>query len=260
MMIHFWKYQGAGNDFIMIDDRDATFDINDHEKVAFLCHRRFGVGGDGLILIRLKEGYDFEMVYFNADGHVGTMCGNGGRCAVRFAHTLGLFDTTTSFWAADGAHEATLDEQQLVHLKMNPPGEIEINADHYFMDTGSPHYVRFEKDLDNFDCVTEGKAIRYNERFAKEGTNVNFAQVTGSQSLSVRTYERGVEDETYACGTGVTACAIAANIEHGMKSPIQIKVLGGDLAVGFKKVAEKKYTDIILTGPATPVFKAEIEI
>ncbi|WP_281613358.1 diaminopimelate epimerase [Flammeovirga sp. SubArs3] len=258
-MINFWKYQGAGNDFIMIDDRENTFDITDHEKVAFLCHRRFGVGGDGLILIRLKEGYDFEMVYFNADGHLGSMCGNGGRCAVRFAHTLGLFDTDTSFWAADGSHEATLDDQKTVHLKMNPPGEIENNSDHYFMDTGSPHYVRFEKDITNFDAVAEGKAVRYNDRFAKEGTNVNFAEVTGEQALSVRTYERGVEDETYACGTGVTACAIAANIELGMQSPIEIKVLGGILGVGFQKVSEGNYTDIILSGPATPVFKAEID-
>ncbi|AZQ60739.1 diaminopimelate epimerase [Flammeovirga pectinis] len=258
-MINFWKYQGAGNDFIMIDDRNNTFNSNDFEKVAFLCHRRFGIGADGLILIRLKEGYDFEMVYFNADGHLGSMCGNGGRCAVRFAHTLGLFENKTSFWAADGAHEATLDDKQLVHLLMNPPGEIEVNNDHYFMDTGSPHYVRFENDLANFDCVTEGKAIRHNERFNEEGTNVNFAQVTGKQSLDVRTFERGVEDETYACGTGVTACAIAANIEHDMQSPIQVKVLGGQLAVGFTKVSDKKYTDIILTGPATPVFNAEIE-
>lgn len=258
-MINFWKYQGAGNDFIMIDDRENKFDINDYKKVAFLCDRRFGIGGDGLILIRLKEGYDFDMVYFNADGHLGSMCGNGGRCAVRFAHTLGLFENKTKFWAADGEHEAELDSSNTVHLKMNPPGEIEINNDHYFMDTGSPHYVRFENTLSDFDTVVEGKAIRHNERFNEEGTNVNFAEVTGDQSLTVFTFERGVEDETLACGTGVTACAIAANIDKNMSSPIAVKVKGGNLSVGFEKVEDKKYDNIILSGPATPVFAGQIE-
>ncbi|MEH0158571.1 diaminopimelate epimerase [Limibacter armeniacum] len=254
MKLTFYKYQGTGNDFVMIDDRNEQFDINDQKLVELLCHRRFGVGADGLILLRNHTEHDFEMVYFNADGKVGSMCGNGGRCTVHFAHFLGLFNNSTTFWAADGLHEAFI-EDGLVHLKMNAPAEIEQGDDYFFMDTGSPHYVQFLPEVMELDVFKEGRNIRYNDRFKATGTNVNFVEQTAPQSLTVRTYERGVEDETLSCGTGVTACAIAASLQ-GASSPVAVKVMGGQLQVSFDKEGEQ-YSNVFLIGPAQMVFKGE---
>lgn len=256
MRLHFSKYQGTGNDFVLIDDRVNTFDHTNHEWIAHLCHRRFGIGADGLILLRSHEDYDFEMVYFNADGYEGTMCGNGGRCIVQFAYDTYIIDENTTFLAVDGVHKAQVIDG-LVHLEMGDVDVYEDNQDHYFLDTGSPHYVRFVQGLDDLDVFKEGRSVRYNDRFKEEGTNVNFVQ-RQDKGLFVRTYERGVEDETLACGTGVTACALSYALEGG-SSPVDVKVLGGDLKVSFQK-EDKGFKDIKLIGPAKRVFDGEVDL
>ncbi|MFN8416711.1 MAG: diaminopimelate epimerase [Cytophagaceae bacterium] len=252
MEIPFYKYQGTGNDFIMIDNRNLFFDQNRHDLVAALCHRRFGIGADGLILLQNKEGYDFEMVYFNADGREGSMCGNGGRCIVKFAFDLGVIGSTTRFIAVDGPHDAKV-ENGLVHLHMIDVPSVQQESNYFFMNTGSPHYVAKVNNIDQYDVVPNGKTIRYSEAFQPGGTNVNFMEKKGDR-LFVRTYERGVEDETYSCGTGVTAAAIAASYQ-GIDSPVAIQTLGGPLSVSFDKQADGVFQNIYLIGPAKQVFQ-----
>ncbi len=252
----FYKYQGTGNDFVVIDDREEIFPIS-QEYIAHLCHRRFGIGADGLMLLQNTEGYDFRMVYFNADGTEGSMCGNGGRCLVRFAHDLGIIGDSTTFIAVDGEHEAKI-MSDVIALKMIDVNQIERTEKYDFMDTGSPHYVTYTDDLQNVDIYTQGKKIRYNEPFvSRGGTNVNFVEVVGDNKLEVRTYERGVEDETYACGTGATACALSANARFGFEKSVDIKVVGGNLRVEFDR-SETGYENIFLIGPAVRVFEGEI--
>ncbi len=266
--MNFVKYQGTGNDFVLIDDRNETFPTHDQALVAHLCHRRFGIGADGLILLQpgpseLSPRYDFRMIYFNADGAEGSMCGNGGRCIVRFAHDLGLFTTKTRFRAVDGDHLAEVRGDD-IFLKMgdvNPSDTPIHNApESHFLHTGSPHVVRFTDDLEVLDVVSEGRAIRYAEPFRPGGTNVNFTQVLGDNVLFVRTYERGVEDETYSCGTGVTAAALAAHRQFAMPGPVAIRTLGGDLCVSFEERADGSYTNIYLIGPAKRVFAGQITV
>lgn len=257
MKLSFYKYQGTGNDFIIIDNRDSHFDTSNHQLIERLCDRKFGIGADGLMLLQTSENYDFEMVYFNADGYEGSMCGNGGRSLVQFANDIGVIDNKTTFIATDGEHEAYF-EKGLIHLKMIDVQNIENNETFDFMDTGSPHYVSYVKDLQSFDVVTEGRTIRNNERFKSIGTNVNFVQELGQNALSIRTYERGVEDETLSCGTGVTACALSAALK-GYSSPIFLNVLGGELSVSFIK-NETGFENIYLIGPAKKVFEGTIEV
>lgn len=255
MNIHFCKYQGTGNDFIMIDNRSRLFPSGNQELVRNLCARRFGIGADGLILLEEHPELDFNMVYFNSDGRTSSMCGNGGRCIVQFAHDLGVIKNKTTFMAVDGVHDAHLGGGQ-VSLKMGNVDQVEIQSDFFFLNTGSPHYVRFVKDVDNFPVYTEGNQIRYNDRFQKEGTNVNFMEKMNDYALKVRTYERGVEDETWSCGTGVTACAIAASFSD-FCSPVTIFTKGGQLEVSFEKDGEK-FREIYLRGPAQQVFQGTI--
>jgi diaminopimelate epimerase len=259
MKTTFYKYQGTGNDFVMIDDRAKTFPVS-KKLIESLCHRRFGIGSDGLILLQEAEGYDFRMVYFNADGGEGSMCGNGGRCVVRFAHDLGLFTDTTSFIAVDGPHEATVDGD-VIRLKMSPVNTVEEHEEYDFMNTGSPHYVTYVDNIKETEVVNIGKNIRYGPLYGpKGGTNVNFVEVLKDNHLSVRTYERGVEDETYSCGTGVTACALSAHMREGWQSPITVEVLGGTLEVDFNELASGLFDDIYLIGPALRVFEGEVEV
>lgn len=256
MKIHFSKYQGAGNDFIIIDNRNALFDPSNHELISRLCDRRMGIGADGLMLLNTSDDYAFEMVYFNADGKLGSMCGNGARCIVAFAKQLDIFENECMFLAFDGPHYAEWTEE-FVRLKMSDITSVESINDSYFINTGSPHYISFVDNLEDLDVTKEGQLIRYNERFNSEGTNVNFVQL-GVKNISIRTYERGVEAETLACGTGAVACAIAT-FEQGriQNNSLEVKVLGGWLKVDFQKT--EHYSDVFLTGPYQEVFKGEVE-
>jgi diaminopimelate epimerase len=253
-MISFIKYHGTGNDFIMIDDRATNMNLGT-EKIRLMCHRHFGIGADGLIQIREKQGYDFDMLYFNSDGLPGSMCGNGGRCSVAFAKSLGLIKTTARFNAFDGPHEAKIisDNPTVVSLHMNDLSSIEVNSAFTLLNTGSPHYVTFTDHVEELDVVNEGRKIRYADRFVKEGTNVNFVELK-DDCLYVRTYERGVEAETLSCGTGVTASVLAA-AKKGLikKSPYNVITPGGRLTVHFIK-KDSSFTDIWLEGETTVVF------
>jgi len=251
----FYKYQGTGNDFILIDDRAGTFAAT-QAAIARLCHRRFGIGADGLILLQNHPDYDFRMVYYNADGAEGSMCGNGGRCLVRFAHDLGLFETHTRFLAVDGEHEATATETD-ISLKMGQVTDFRLEPAYAFLNTGSPHVVKQVENVETLDVVGEGRAIRHADAFGPGGTNANFMQVVGENALFVRTYERGVEDETYSCGTGVTAAALVASRTLGMRSPVSIRTLGGDLRVAFDANGDS-FAPIYLIGPAVRVFEGRL--
>ncbi|WP_324719489.1 diaminopimelate epimerase [Salinimicrobium sp. HB62] len=261
MKLNFFKYQGTGNDFIMVDNRTSVLSKNDTNLIRFLCDRRFGIGADGLILLENspKEGEDFKMVYFNADGNESSMCGNGGRCLVAFAKHLGIISKEAAFGAIDGFHKAVI-EDDLVGLKMTEVKNVSEVGNDYFLDTGSPHHVIFSDEVKNIDVQTEGSAIRNSpEYLAKGGTNVNFVSSLDTASFNVRTYERGVEAETLSCGTGVTASAIAA-YHSGRTSSTTVKLLtpGGDLTVSFKPTSEG-FEEIWLTGPAKQVFKGVVE-
>lgn len=260
----FWKYQGAGNDFIMLDQRETQWLTRaDTAAIEHLCNRRFGIGADGLILLQNKPGFDFEMVYFNADGRESSMCGNGGRCIAAFARHLGLAGEYCRFMAIDGEHEARISapgnpwQETWIELKMTDVASVEVGNGIYILNTGSPHYVRFETQLDQKDMVSEGRAVRYSDRFCKEGINVNLVEPAGD-GLHIRTYERGVEDETLACGTGVTAAAIASFLHNNLlPGNVEVPVLakGGRLSVRFHAREDGRFTDIWLCGPAQQVFE-----
>jgi diaminopimelate epimerase len=259
MQLECFKYQGTGNDFVLLDNREKTISLTT-EQIKWLCDRRFGIGADGLMLLELEPGIDFKMVYFNSDGNESSMCGNGGRCITAFAKHLGLISDTAKFLAIDGIHEAKI-VNGIVSLKMNDVRQVEVGEDFFYLNTGSPHYVKFVSDIENIDVFEEGKKIRYNNRFAAEGTNVNFIEKKDNE-LFVRTYERGVEDETLSCGTGVTAAALIAAFKGQStdKNNCAIKTLGGNLNVKFDKVLENTFYNIWLEGPATFVFKTIIDI
>lgn len=248
MEINFLKYQGAGNDFVMIDNRAETFPKDDILLIAKMCDRRFGIGADGLILLEHKDGFDFRMVYYNADGRESSMCGNGGRCITAFAKYLGVIQKKANFLAIDGPHIATVLENGNISLGMQDVEEIEkIQEGHFLLNTGSPHYV-IVVDVMPEDIVTRAKEIRYNKRFKDLGVNVNF-MVLHDEGLQIRTYERGVEDETLACGTGsVAAAIIASRYQHADKHKVITK--GGVLYVSFKD----SFTQVFLEGPATFVY------
>lgn len=259
MKIHFDKYQGTGNDFIIIDNRDLLFPKTNISLIKEFCDRRFGIGADGLILLENSEEVDFNMVYFNADGNEGTMCGNGGRCIVAFANKLGIISKNTTFNAIDGLHYATIDHN-IVNLQMTDVTNIEVFENHSFLNTGSPHHVTFCDSVEDLNVKELGSKIRNGAPYFKEGTNVNFVKQISEDSFKVRTYERGVEDETLACGTGVTAVAIAAHqINKTVSNSIKLKVLGGNLEVSFEKDGNS-YKNVFLKGPAQFVFEGNITI
>lgn len=256
--IKFHKYNGTGNDFIMIDNRDQHFDSTNTELINSLCTRHFGIGADGLILLENEKGHDFKMVYFNSDGNESTMCGNGGRCIIQFAYDLKIIGTETTFLAIDGPHKGKVLED-LISLQMQDVNRIDVNNSRSELDTGSPHYVEFMNEIPEESFVSKARTIRKNAPYTKEGINVNFATAANNK-IVMRTYERGVEDETLACGTGATAVTIAAH-KNGLVSvnsvPVQVK--GGDLNVSFSEI-NGTYNDIWLTGPAQFVFTGTIEI
>jgi diaminopimelate epimerase len=256
MKFHFYKYQGAGNDFIILDNRKMTFEADNISLIAHLCDRRFGIGADGLMLLQDHLPFDFEMRYFNSDGMEGSMCGNGGRCMVAFANHLKIIGESTRFLAVDGVHEAHLTDDGDISLRMSDVSYIEWEDDEFYLNTGSPHFVRFVDTLENMDVVAEGRKVRYNDRFREKGTNVNFVKL-GNGEITVYTYERGVEDETLACGTGITASALCAALKTGkMIDSFDVKAKGGNLRVSFEK-QEVGFTHIRLKGPATYVFEGD---
>ncbi|CAM1340773.1 diaminopimelate epimerase [Tenacibaculum amylolyticum] len=258
MNLAFYKYQGTGNDFILVDNRSKIFPKENNMAIRQLCDRNFGIGADGFILLENDDNTDFRMVYYNADGNESTMCGNGGRCIVAFANKLGLIKEKATFNAIDGLHHATYDNG-IVSLQMIDVDSVQIHDNYVFADTGSPHHVELVQEIDVFDVYSKGKAIR-NDIYGPEGSNVNFVEQTDNNSFRLRTYERGVENETLACGTGATAAAIAMHtLGKTENNNINLKVQGGDLSVSFD-IEDKKYHNIFLTGPATFVFEGNIEI
>ena len=260
MKIKFNKYQGSGNDFVILDNRTGEFSSLNTKQIHRLCDRRFGVGGDGLMLLNNKAGYDFEMLYFNADGHVGSMCGNGGRCITRFVFNMGMHKYTYRFLATDGEHESEIDQNNWIRLKMNDVNEIEEHASYILLNTGSPHLIKFASEVANIDVVETGREIRYSKKFAEEGVNVNFVESTGEDSIYVRTYERGVEDETLSCGTGVTAAALVSAHNPLGFNRVDVVTSGGKLSVEFNKISDTQFDNIWLCGSAEFVFSGEIEI
>lgn len=255
----FYKYEGTGNDFIVIDNRLQTFPSTDYKLVESWCNRKFGIGADGLMLLQNHDTLDFEMLYYNADGKPGSMCGNGGRCMVAFAKELGIIEDATAFMAVDGVHHAKISAN-MVHLAMQDVAEITPNADAFVLNTGSPHYVLFTTDIQQINVPEAGKAIRYNKEFAKEGININFVEEQ-ADGLWVRTYERGVENETLSCGTGVTAAVLAHAFKNNMQQGhIKVTTLGGTLTVNFDQKKEGVFSNIHLQGAVNKVYTGKIAI
>lgn len=255
MKVHFYKYQGTGNDFVMIDNRSLKLSVT-VDQISAICDRRFGVGADGLILIQDHPTLDFEMVYYNSDGSQ-SMCGNGSRCAVMFARFLNIIDLNTTFQSTDGIHKATITEGS-VALEMHDTLPIDKRLTGLFINTGSPHHLEFVEQVDSTEVFERGQSIRQDPEYAPEGTNVNFIEVVDEHTIKVRTYERGVEDETLSCGTGVTAASIAAT-KKNIQSPVAVYTQGGQLIVSFKETASG-FTNVKLIGPAEMVFEGDIII
>ena len=260
MELTFYKYQGTGNDFVMIDNRSQFFPKENTQLIEKLCDRRFGVGADGLILLENHADFNFKMVYYNSDGNESSMCGNGGRCLVAFAKQMGVVKNKAEFEAVDGYHFATIDAEGIVALQMKDVDAIKNESNYTFLNTGSPHHVQLVNDLKNLDVKVEGAKIRYSDLYGNAGSNVNFVNQLANDIFAVRTYERGVEDETLSCGTGVTAVAIAMHqLGKTKNSIIDLNVEGGKLKVQFDE-DNGNYTNVFLIGPATFVFEGKIEM
>lgn len=258
MIITFYKYQGSGNDFIMIDNRNKQFPKTDDKIISKLCDRRFGIGADGLILLEEDDSSHFGMVYYNSDGKPGSMCGNGGRCIVAFAKYLGIIKENTEFQAVDGLHQASIDGK-IVSLKMQDVKEIMVKSNCLFLNTGSPHHVQMVSNLKDYNVNEEGAKLRYGI-YGESGSNINFVEQKADNEFAVRTYERGVESETLSCGTGVTAVALGMHYwSKTNKETVKLHTEGGDLTVQYRKAANG-YENIWLEGPAEQVFKGAIEI
>lgn len=253
MKLDFVKMHGTGNDFILLDQKDVIQDYT-QEQIALLCHRRFGIGADGLLILRSSSEVDFEMLYYNSDGAPSSMCGNGGRCIVKYAFDHGYIKSETNFIAPDGLHRAKVSGAE-ISLEMSPVNQVDINIQDYILNTGSPHFVTFVKSLSSLQVSKSGAEIRYSPRFKEQGINVNFVELLGENKIFVRTYERGVEDETYSCGTGVTAAAIASHKKEqgSSRGDWNIKTMGGTLRVSFD-YRDGSFKNIELHGPATYVF------
>lgn len=254
--MEFYKYQGTGNDFVMIDNRSRKWNGLSVSEIQKLCDRRFGIGADGLIKINPAEGFDFEVEYYNSDGSK-SFCGNGARCSVAFASFLGIFEDACNFVAIDGAHEAEINDG-IVKLKMADVETVSYDGDNAVMDTGSPHFVQYVEDIAGYPVFGKGKEIRNSVNYREKGINVNFVEPLAEDTIFVRTYERGVENETYSCGTGVTASALTFMQNRDLRS-VQVKTLGGNLKVYAEK-EDASFRNIWLEGPAQQVFKGKIDL
>lgn len=260
MKISFSKYQGTGNDFVMLDNLNGQYDSLTIPQIQLICDRRFGVGSDGLIKINSHNSSDFEVEYFNSDGSK-SFCGNGARCSVAFAETLGVNVSDTSFLGIDGLHKASKN-QDVISLEMGDVSEITKIENDFVIYTGSPHYIRFIDAINDLDIVQFGKQVRYSEEFKNDGINVNLVEIVDANNLIVNTYERGVEDETLSCGTGVTACVLAFAYQTQLlgEHKVSVKVKGGNLSVFFNQETLGKFTTIHLIGPGQFVFSGEINV
>ena len=260
MTLKFYKYQGTGNDFIIADNRKNEYSLTT-EQIHHLCDRRFGIGADGLMLLQDRNGFDFEMKYYNADGREGSMCGNGGRCMTKFAYQLGIHREVYRFLASDGAHEAEIDMDGIVSLKMKDVKTIRRFHNDFILDTGSPHYIKMVTNVADIDVFKKGSEIRHSREFEEEGINVNFVeQLREADKISVRTYERGVEDETFSCGTGVTAAALVCYHNENGFNDVEVNTLGGLLTVEFDRIDDNKYENIWLCGPAEKVYEGTVNV
>lgn len=260
MTIDFFKYQGAGNDFVLLDNRSGVYNNLSTKNIEQLCDRRFGIGADGLILLENADGYDFRMVYYNSDGRESSMCGNGGRCIVAFAERLKVITAQATFIATDGPHKASISADGSIILQMKDVEKIDVTEEYSFLNTGSPHHIQFVDSIKDVDVKSIGSKIRYSNLYGVEGSNVNFVEQNGADIFSIRTYERGVEDETLACGTGATAVAIAMHNSGKTESTkITIEVEGGTLTVCFDRNGDK-YQNIYLGGPAEFVFSGSLNL
>ncbi len=258
MKIQFYKYQATGNDFVILDNRSTKYSFT-KEQVEQICHRKFGIGADGLMLIENHPSLDFNLVYYNSDGSQ-SLCGNGSRAAVSFASSLSILNGRAEFNAYDGSHAAEILSTGVIKLQMNEVKEVKkLRNDQFYLNTGSPHFVQFVADVKAFPIFEEGKRIRYSDDYKPGGTNVNFVQPLDDNTIFVRTYERGVENETLSCGTGVVAAALASSF-RGFSSPVKIKTLGGDLSVEFKSSLSGTFSNIFLVGPAKMVFQGDLEL
>jgi len=255
--ITFQKYQATGNDFILIDNRDNNIKLSSNQ-IQQLCDRKFGVGADGLILIENHGKADFNVVYYNPDGSQ-SLCGNGSRAAVHLAQSLGIADKQTNFNAYDGIHDAFISTSGLISVKMMDVSEVKEKGTDYFLNTGSPHHISFVSKIETYPVYEEGRKIRYSEQYKPAGCNVNFVELLDDNCIYVRTYERGVENETLSCGTGVTAAALAASLK-GYNSPIKVKTKGGELEISFKSAQANQFHHIFLSGPAKMVFEGRLEL
>ena len=259
MTIEFFKYQGTGNDFIVLDNREEKYSGLTQTQIHFLCDRRMGIGADGLMMLQKKEGYDFEMKYYNADGKEGSMCGNGGRCIVQFARDKNIIGEKTFFIASDGSHDAVISSAEVIELKMKDVDGVERRGNISILNTGSPHYIEPVSNIKDIDVENRGKAIRYNDEFKNVGINVNFIEST-KDGVYIRTYERGVEAETLSCGTGATAAALSIAEDTLNPQTISLLTKGGMLQIRFTKINATQFRDIWLCGPATFVFKGMINL
>ena len=256
MIIEFYKYHGTGNDFVLIDNRSLFFDKNNIELISKICSRHTGVGADGLILLENDNHYDFKMIYFNSDGKQTSMCGNGGRCVISFAKKLNIIDDNVTFLAIDGLHEGIIKDD-IIKIKMIKVSNIDEVHNGCLLDTGSPHFVKFCTSVNNINVFQSGRELRNNKEISEDGVNINFTEIIDNSSIKVRTYERGVENETLSCGTGVIASALSAHSKGLVDSNrIKISTLGGELFVSFD--FKNVYDNIWLEGPATEVFKGQI--
>lgn len=261
MNLIFSKYEGAGNDFIVIHADSKNPITLSSEKISFLCNRRLGIGADGFIEIHSTENADFEMKYHNADGNLGSLCGNGARCAFLFAFQKGIVGKNSIFKAYDGLHSGEIINEKSIKISILDVKNIEVDEDAFFLNTGSPHYVKYVSNLSDYPVIEEGKKIRHDKKFSPGGTNVNFAEIKDGK-LFIRTYERGVEDETLACGTGITAVALTSFFKNQLdpSNPITVQSKGGELKVSALMNSDNSFSSIYLEGPANFVFTGQIEI
>ena len=261
MKLNFFKYQGTGNDFILADNRKNEYSSLTQKQIHQLCDRRFGIGADGVMLLQERSGYDFEMKYYNADGKEGSMCGNGGRCMIKFVYHLGIHREMYKFLAVDGMHEAEIDTDGIVSLHMKDVRAIRKFHNDYILDTGSPHYIKLVNHVMDMDVYKKGYEIRHSKEFEDEGINVNFVEQTDEpDKIIVRTFERGVEDETLSCGTGVTAAALVCYHNENGFNEVEVKTPGGQISVEFDRIDDNRYENIWLCGPAEKVFEGTVEI